>query len=209
MPIPDFPTDEVALLAAVNGNPYNAVTNPKGLAAGGHRQNWNPAMNGAADVAGYMATVATFLDALADQVATDAASAAAGSGTEATAANIRAGLTAQYLSIRRSYEAMAPVALTDAATIAWDMADGVNFKVTIAAAGRALANPTNQVAGKSGLLSISQDATGGRTITSWGSHFVWIGGDILWPVAANAVSLVSYYVEASGKILLSFGGSSA
>lgn len=209
MTIPATPEDDITLVGEVNGNAYNASTNPRGMAEGGHRQNWAPAMNAIASIANWIASIAVYLTNLADQVAEDAASAAAGSGTESSVANIRSGASAQYLSIRRIYEANAPVALTDGASIAWNMADGINFEVTIGAAGRAMANPSNKVVGKSGILIVKQDATGGRSITTWGSDFMWVGDPPFWPTAANAESLITYIVRPSGKILLNFGGSTS
>ncbi len=65
--------------------------------------------------------------------------------------------------------------LTDAASIVWDMANGSVAKVTLAASGHVLANPTNVRAGGWGWLDIVQDATGGRTM-SWGSNFKHVLG---------------------------------
>lgn len=209
MAFPTFPTTEATLVQQYNGNTYNATTNEYGMAGGGHRQNWVPAMLALGVLSQYVGAVVTEIDLVAAQVSTDAASAAAGSGTEATLADIRSGTSAHYLSVRNVYSANAPIDLTDSTSIAWDMAAGVNFKVTLGAADRAVANPTNQIAGKSGFLIVAQDATGARTITTWGSAFIWIGSQPSWASAANAVSLVSYFVEADGRILLSFAGSSS
>ncbi|WP_312222558.1 hypothetical protein [Rhizobium rhizoryzae] len=209
MAAPDTPTDDITLLGAVNGNAYDAVTNPRGLARGGHRQNWAVAMNALAAVAGWVADVTSYLSGLADQVAADAASAAAGSGTESSTSSIRAGTSAQYLSVRRIYDASAFVTLTDASLIAWDMSTAINVEVTLAAAGRTLANPTNKVSGKSGIIVFKQDATGGRSVTTWGSDYVWMGEQPVWPTAANAETIVSYLVRSNGKVLLNFGGSTA
>jgi hypothetical protein len=208
MPAPTFPTTKIEFVQALNGNAYNAATNPYGMASGGHRQNWPTAMNYMGDIGTYMGAVADYVAGVVEQVAEDAASAAAGSGTESTVANLRTGTSAQYVSIRRVYGAGEFVALTDAASIVWDMAAGINFVCTLGAAGRALANPTNQVAGKIGIILIKQDATGGRSITDWGNNFVWIGGKPDWPTTPNARSIISYMVEASGTILLNYGGSS-
>lgn len=209
MPLPTYPSDEVAFLGALNSDPFDAQSNPEGLAAGGHRQNFPQAMQYLAIFALYCNLLGAYLDDLAGQVETDAASAAAGSGTEATLSNIWAALTAEYLSIRRIYAANVPVALTDAASIAWDMATGINFKVTLGAAGRTLANPTNQVAGKSGFINVHQDATGGRSITTWGSNFIWIGDQPDWPATPNARTKIAYFVNAVGDVELSFAGNSA
>lgn len=210
MAAPTFPTTKVEFVQALNGNAYNASTNPYGMASGGHRQNWPTAMNYMGDIATYTGDAVTYLDGLAEQVAEDAASAAAGSGTEASVANIRAAVDeAFYISMRRAVAAQVPVALTDAASIAWDMATGINFKVVLGAADRALANPTNQIAGKNGFINIHQDATGGRSITTWGSNFIWIGDEPYWPTAANARTKIAYFVTASGEVELAFAGNSA
>lgn len=209
MAAPDTPTDDITLLGAVNGNAYDAVTNPRGLARGGHRQNWAVAMNALASVATWAANLTEYMSDLASQVAADAASAAAGSGTESSTSSIRAGTSAQYLSVRRIYEAAAFVALTDAGSIAWDMANAINVEVTLGAAGRTLANPTNKVSGKSGVIVFKQDATGGRSVTTWGSDYVWMGEQPVWPTVANAETIVSYLVNSSGKVLLNFGGSTS
>lgn len=209
MTIPDPPTSQIEFLSEVNGNSYDSDSNPDGLADGGHRQNWAPAMNAVAVVANWISSVIAWMSATASQVAADAASAAAGSGTEATVANIRAGLSAWYLSIRRIYAANEFVALTDSATIDWDMASGINFAVTLGAAGRTLANPSNQVAGKSGLIIVTQDATGGRSITTYGNQIVWYGPQPDWPSTPGAETLIAYVVKANGQVRLSAGGSSA
>ena len=56
-----------------------------------------------------------------------------------------------------------PQALTDAATITYDLADGHNAKVTLTA-DRTLALPSNLAEGASGVLTITQDGTGGHAL---------------------------------------------
>lgn len=201
MAFPDFPTDDAA---EISGTSADDMVN------GGHRTRFFPLLNAVLGLAGYVKAAGEFLVDLAEQVADDAASAAAGSGTEASVTNIRAGAdVAHYLSLRRVAAANVPVALTDAASIAWDMATGINFTVTLGAAGRALPNPTNQLPGKNGFLTVKQDATGGRSITSWGSHFIWIGPQPYWPSSANARTKLAYFVNGVGEIEIAFAGNSA
>lgn len=207
--LPTYPQTEADFMVGLNSDSYDADTNPKGFADGGHIPLFPETTAALAVLATYFHDLGDVLQAIAEQVETDAASAAAGSGTEATAAAIRSGVNANYMSVRRLYAANVPVVLADAATIAWDMSTGIDFEVTLGAAGRAMANPTNKVAGKNGVLRVKQDATGGRTITSWGTDFIWIGGEPTWPAAANARSLIAYIVGADGKVELSFAGSSA
>jgi hypothetical protein len=60
--------------------------------------------------------------------------------------------------------AWAPVALTDAATIATDASLGNLFRVTLAG-NRTLGNPTNPTDGQKAVWELIQDATGTRTLT--------------------------------------------
>jgi len=65
-------------------------------------------------------------------------------------------------------------ALTDAATIAWDVSSNQVCNVTIAA-NRTMGTPTNIKSGGIYSLTVIQDGTGGWTI-SWPGFFVWEGG---------------------------------
>ncbi len=60
--------------------------------------------------------------------------------------------------------AAAPVALTDAATIATNAALGNHFRVTLGG-NRTLGNPSNLTDGQRLMWDLTQDGTGGRTIT--------------------------------------------
>jgi hypothetical protein len=62
--------------------------------------------------------------------------------------------------------------LTDGATISWDTSLGRVATVTLGAAGRTMAAPTNLKVGTY-ILRVYQDATGSRTITTWNSVFKW------------------------------------
>ena len=95
-------------------------------------------------------------------------------------------------------------ALTFAATMTPNFADSNNFSVTLTGAGR-IANPTNQVAGQSGSIFITQDGTGGRVL-SWGdsggtSAWYWAGGTApTLSTGANVKDRVDYIVAANGVI---------
>jgi hypothetical protein len=65
-------------------------------------------------------------------------------------------------------------ALTDGATITPDFSTGNNFSVTLAG-NRTLANPTNLTVGQSGIIYVSQDATGSRTL-AYGSYWKFPSG---------------------------------
>ena len=91
------------------------------------------------------------------------------------------------------------VALTDGATITPDFAAANNYSVTLSG-NRTLANPTNITAGQSGVIVISQDGTGGRTL-AYGSNFKFPGGTApTLTTTASAVDVLAYYVESATRI---------
>lgn len=92
--------------------------------------------------------------------------------------------------------------LTDAATVAWDMASGFNASFTIGG-NRTLGNPTNAtVTGRTGTLKITQDGTGGRTL-AFASNWKFAGGvAVALSSAAGAVDDIFYQVQASNYILV-------
>lgn len=79
------------------------------------------------------------------------------------------------------------VALTDGATINTDAALGSYFRVTLGGTGRTMANPTNPTDGQKILYEIIQDATGNRTITTWGTAFAF-STDIPQPTLTTTAS---------------------
>lgn len=90
-------------------------------------------------------------------------------------------------------------ALTSGATITPDFAAANNFSLTLAI-NATLANPTNQTAGQSGIITITQDATGGRTL-AYGANWKFAGGTVpTLTTAANAVDVLVYYVESASRI---------
>jgi hypothetical protein len=66
------------------------------------------------------------------------------------------------------------VTLTDAASVALDMAAGNHFLVTLGG-NRTLQNPTNQAVGQVGHIYVVQDGTGGRTL-SFGDVYKFVAG---------------------------------
>lgn len=90
-------------------------------------------------------------------------------------------------------------ALTYAATVTPDFSTSNNFALTLTGAAT-LANPSNQVAGQSGVIFITQDATGGRTL-SYGSN--WKFPNATAPsltTTANAVDVLVYAVQSASRI---------
>jgi hypothetical protein len=114
----------------------------------------------------------------------------------------RDNLGAAALDVAQSFTAAqrgAVVALTDGATITPDFSLANNFSVTLGG-NRTLANPTNLVAGQSGVIKITQDATGSRTL-AYGSNWDFSGGVApTLTITANAVDILAYYVDSSTNI---------
>jgi hypothetical protein len=90
-------------------------------------------------------------------------------------------------------------ALTDAASVATDLALSNNYSLTLAG-NRTLANPTNIVAGQSGSLFITQDGTGSRT-SAFGSYWKFVGGTApVLSTAAASVDRLDYVVKSATEI---------
>lgn len=90
-------------------------------------------------------------------------------------------------------------ALTDGATITPNFSTGNDFSVTLGG-NRTMANPTSPTAGQSGVIYISQDATGGRTL-SWGTYWKFPGGAApTLTTTASACDAVFYTVRTTTSI---------
>jgi hypothetical protein len=92
-------------------------------------------------------------------------------------------------------------ALTDGATITADFALANNFSVTLGG-NRTLANPSNQTAGASGCIWITQDGTGSRAHLAYGSQLGLYRrhGTYAKLLTAAAVDCLVYSVQSSSKI---------
>jgi hypothetical protein len=122
--------------------------------------------------------------------------------SSASPSEIRTGsLTTKALSPGDTYNALAEVTLTDAATIAVDMAGFINGVVTLGG-NRTLANPINPKVGQAGSIRIVQDATGSRTL-SFGSNWKRSGGAAPLSTAAGAIDVINYKVITPTYILYS------
>jgi hypothetical protein len=89
--------------------------------------------------------------------------------------------------------------LTDVANIASDFNDSNFFSVTLGG-NRTLDNPSNLVAGQSGSIFITQDATGSRTL-AFGSYWDFAGGTTpSLSTVADTVDRLDYVVRTSTSI---------
>ena len=88
-----------------------------------------------------------------------------------------------------------------------------NFKIGLTSACPCtIANPSvTPIAGTSGTFEIDQDATGSRTIGTWGSQYIAEGGvtTLTLSTAANAKDIFSYYVQDATHILVTPGARNA
>ena len=90
-------------------------------------------------------------------------------------------------------------ALTSATSITIDMADSNNFSVTLAH-NAAFENPSNDTAGQSGSIFITQDGTGSRT-ASWGTDWEFAGGTApTLTTTAAAVDRIDYVIRTTSSI---------
>ena len=120
----------------------------------------------------------------------------------ATAGEFQGNTASRVLETSGVWNAAAEVTLTDAATIAVDMATFFNAKVTLGG-NRTLGNPTNPKVGQSGYIRIIQDGTGSRTL-AYGSN--WKFANSITPsvsTAAAAEDVLFYYVISSTRIYAS------
>lgn len=107
-----------------------------------------------------------------------------------------------YTNVFTKGQAGSIVTLTDGATITPNFSQGNNFKVTLAG-NRTLANPTNIVAGQSGVIAVSQDATGSRTL-AFGTYWKFKGGTApTLTTTANATDVIAYYCASATLVYAS------
>lgn len=123
------------------------------------------------------------------------------SNSVATVAEFRAATASNLLNANIPWDAAAYVTLTDASTISLDMSSGFNFQVTLGG-NRTLDNPTNAKVGQSGVIVVTQDGTGGRTL-NFGSNYKFSNGTApTLSSTANSVNMMFYYVYTTSFILI-------
>lgn len=121
---------------------------------------------------------------------------------EATTAEYLANTANKVLTTDQVWAAGALVTLTDAATVAVDFGLGVNFELEIGG-NRTLGAPTNTKVGQSGVIYVTQDAAGNRTL-AYHSRYKWAGGnDGVLSTGAGKVDRLAYFIKSSTFIELS------
>ena len=101
-----------------------------------------------------------------------------------------------------------PVALTDASSVAVDLSLGNNFTLLCTSSvgsTRALANPTNAVAGQTGLITVTQASGGGNALT-FSNYYKFAGGSTAAPSlttgTGSAVDVLPYTVKSATEIVI-------
>lgn len=118
---------------------------------------------------------------------------------EGTAAQFQANTSGKALSTDKVWSAADTVALTDAATVAVDLSTGFNFSVTLGG-NRTLGAPSNTKNGQSGIIWITQDGTGSRTL-AYSAAWKFAGGSApVLTTTAAAVDALCYQVKGSSFI---------
>ena len=120
---------------------------------------------------------------------------------EMTTAQFWSNTVDKAVSTDQLWAAFDEVALTDAATIAVDFDNGINFKVDTIGGNRTLGNPTNTKS-QSGYIRVVQDGTGSRTL-AFASNYVF--KDNTPPVlttTAGGEDYLFYQVVSATKILI-------
>lgn len=116
---------------------------------------------------------------------------------------INNGTAGSFRAIKAAAFVQAQGTLTDAASIAWDVQANQSGIVTLGAtvgATRALANPTNAVAGTTYILVVKQDATGSRALT-YGTQYKWPGGTApVLSTAANATDVLTFIYDGTNML---------
>lgn len=122
----------------------------------------------------------------------------------ATVPNLHAGIASKLVDAAGVYAANAPVATSGTGAYAIDLKAGRVFQRTMTG-NTTVSNPSNQVAGQTGILYFIQDGTGGRTL-SFSDNWKIIGVPPTISTAANKVNVFSYYVRESGSISIIYLG---
>tara|TARA_Y100000401_G_scaffold97870_1_gene85410 strand:- start:145 stop:2715 length:2571 start_codon:yes stop_codon:yes gene_type:complete len=103
-------------------------------------------------------------------------------------------------------QGVVPNTVTEAASGNYtpDMSRYTNFILTVDNSNNCtLQDPTDEVAGQSGIFVFIQDGTGGGTLSHADDRYFVSGGtSITLSTAANAIDIVPYFVQADGKIHL-------
>lgn len=95
-----------------------------------------------------------------------------------------------------------PSSVSYSASLTLDFSAANNFEIGALTGNITINNPSNLTAGQSGVITLVQDGTGGRTV-SWGSYFKFASGTApTLTTTASAVNEICYYVRSSTFIVV-------
>lgn len=118
----------------------------------------------------------------------------------ATASDIWTGTsTSKTVTPDALQDAAVPTVLTSSTSITPDFNAGLNFTLTLAH-NTTLQNPSNAQVGDSGVIEITQDGSGSKTM-AYGSNWKFPGGAPVLSTAAGSIDCLAYFVVATGRIL--------
>jgi len=119
----------------------------------------------------------------------------------ATASDFQSNVSNKVLGPNGVWSSAAVVAVSDVSTITLNFASGFNFSVTLGG-NRTLGTPTNIKDGQSGLIVVSQDGVGGRSL-AFSSIYKFANGVVPSPdTGAGRINIYSYFVVNTGFIVL-------
>lgn len=113
--------------------------------------------------------------------------------------------TVALLSLAQSYTAaqrgtVSALGTVSAGTTTLDFATANNFSLTLPAGGSVtLGNPSNQTAGQSGVITITQNGTTAATVP-YGGNWKFQGGAPSVSTTLSSVNVIAYYVESASRI---------
>ena len=122
------------------------------------------------------------------------------SSTFAITGNVGIGNTAPALDLYVNGSSAGAIGtLTDAANVAVDLSTFNNYSITLGG-NRNIDNPTNLQPGQSGVIFITQDGTGSRTL-SWSSYWKFSGNTApTLTTTGGSVDAILYVVRTSTSI---------
>jgi len=120
-------------------------------------------------------------------------------GSTGAITNIAATNAAQsYTAAQRG--TVSALGTVSAGTTTLDFATANNFSLTLPAGGSVtLGNPSNQTAGQSGVITITQNGTTAATVP-YGGNWKFQGGAPTVSTTLSSVNVIAYYVESASRI---------
>lgn len=116
----------------------------------------------------------------------------------ADAGEVRGGVSSLPATPASLFAAAAPVELPRLPIVSADLAQGINFNLTLQT-DTLLADPVNLKPGQSGRIRLSQDASGGHTM-DFGPRWQFAGEPPVISSAAGAADLIAYFVNSDGAV---------